>query len=190
MSFELHTTRLLLRPMRLEDAEGMFELNQASDVYRNTGDSPFRDLEEAQELIRHYDQFEKYKMGRFTLIEKETKSYAGWCGLKYSEETEETDLGYRILPRFRGQGLATEASEACLEYGFAKLGLEKIIGRATQANAASIAMLKKIGMSFENLFYEHNTVCEQYCLSKKEWINLHKSKTLNKQASNNKQQIN
>ena len=42
-----------------QDAEGMFELNQAEDVFRNTGDKPFKDLEEAKKLIRNYDQFTK-----------------------------------------------------------------------------------------------------------------------------------
>ncbi len=171
MTFELHTKRLLLRPMRLEDAEGMYELNLAEDVYPNTGDRPFRNIQEAKELILNYNQFEKYKMGRFTIIDKKSNEYAGWCGLKYLEPTNEVDLGYRIMPVFRAKGIAYESAAKCLEYGFDNLSLSKIIGRATKENHASIAILKKTGMTFENEFIDHDTTCVQYGITRQEWTN-------------------
>ncbi len=170
MSLELQTKRLLLRPWKPEDAEGMFALNQAPDVLELTGDAPFKNLDEVKELIRNYDQFEKYKTGRFTIIEKLSKKYIGWCGLSRSEDSGETDLGYRILPEFRGQGIAVESAIVSLQYGFETLGLKNIIGRATQENTASISILKKIGMTFEKMFEEHGTLCVQYRIRKEDWL--------------------
>jgi RimJ/RimL family protein N-acetyltransferase len=164
--------------MRIEDAEGMFELNMAEDVYRNTGDKPFRDLEEAKDLIRNYDQYKKFKMGRFSLIEISTGEYVGWCGLKYLEDTKEVDLGYRIIPGFRGKGYASEAAERCLEYGFNELDLENIKGRATEDNLISINILKKLGMTFEKKFKDHDSACVQYHITKKGWMDLHSVKEI------------
>jgi len=157
MSFELHSARLLLRPIQLEDAEGMFELNNAGDVLKNTGDKPFADLDEVKLFI--------------TLIEKSSNKYIGWCGLKYNDETKEVNLGYRLIPQFRGKGLATEAAEICLDYGFETLNLEEIIGRAISENTPSIKILRNIGMVFEKSFDAHDSICHQYKLTYTEWRN-------------------
>ncbi len=170
MNFELHTKRLRLRPMKPEDAEGMYELNLPEDVFHNTGDKPFGSIEEAESFILHYDQFAKYKMGRFSIIDILSNSYVGWCGLKFTETTNEVDLGYRILPHYRGKGLAREAAEINLEYGFKNLSLNTIIGRATKENHASIAILQKLGMLFEKEFIAHSTVCVQYTMSLHDWL--------------------
>jgi len=46
------------------------------------------------------------------------------------------------------KGYATEAAQACVNYGFTSLKLEEIVGRVMPENLASIAVLKKVGMTF------------------------------------------
>ena len=58
------------------------------------------------------------------------------------------DLGYRLLRSAWGRGYATEASKACLEWGFREAGLDTIIGRVARANTASIRVLEKVGMRY------------------------------------------
>jgi RimJ/RimL family protein N-acetyltransferase len=53
--------------------------------------------------------------------------FTGWCGLKYLSETNEVDLGYRFMKKFWGKGYATEAALACIEYGFSRLHLQKLL---------------------------------------------------------------
>jgi len=72
----------------------------------------------------------------------------GWCGLKYLSEQNEVDVGYRFMKKFWGFGYATEAALACIEYGFARLDLHRIVGRALPANLGSIKVLEKCGMEF------------------------------------------
>lgn len=169
MPIQLETERLLLREFNEDDAEDMVELNSDPDVVRYTGDGPFENIHEALELIRSYDQYEKYRMGRLNMYLKSTDEYIGWCGLKYHAEDGLVDLGYRLHKRFWGQGYATEASIACLNYGFNTLHLDKIIARAMIENHASIAVMKKLGMNFS-----HNTPCDEepgvvYVITKEEW---------------------
>lgn len=166
---ELLTDRLQLRPWTREDASGLVELNADPEVLQFTGDAPFQDLDEAVRLIEAYDQFKRYRMGRFTMINKISKEYMGWCGLRYDSESGETDLGFRLLKRFRNQGYATEASVSCLEYGFHSLGLARIIGRAVKENKASIAVLRRLGMKFEKNFNAHGSHCEQYSITLAQW---------------------
>ena len=72
----------------------------------------------------------------------------GWCGLKYLSETNEVDLGYRFMKKFWDKGYATEAALACIEYGFNRLNLQRIVGRALPGNLASIKVLEKCGMKY------------------------------------------
>ena len=72
----------------------------------------------------------------------------GWCGLKLHDGTQETDLGYRFMQKYWGKGYATEASLACIDYGFKILNLKRIIGNAMKENVASIKVFKKLSMIY------------------------------------------
>lgn len=144
----IETPRLLLREFILSDAENFFELNNDYDVIRYTGDKAFSTIEEAQQLISSYMQYEKYRMGRLTMILKSSNEILGWCGLKFLEETNEVDLGYRLHKKYWGKGYATEAGIACIDFGFTELKLNRIIGRAAKENVGSIRVLEKCGMKF------------------------------------------
>jgi ribosomal-protein-alanine N-acetyltransferase len=59
------------------------------------------------------------------------------------------ELGYVLNPDYHGSGLATEACRALLKFGFEELGLHRIEARFMEGNQASLAVMKKLGMSFE-----------------------------------------
>jgi ribosomal-protein-alanine N-acetyltransferase len=145
----LETHRLILRLATLEDAPLLYELNSDPEVVRFTGDSSFTSMLDAQNIIRDrmIFQFEKYKMSRFMVFLRDG-TFIGWCGLKNFPETNEVDLGYRFMKIHWGKGYATEASEACLKYGFEILNLPRIIAKAMPDNTGSIKVMQKLGMSF------------------------------------------
>ena len=74
----------------------------------------------------------------------------GWCRLKYTPSKKKYDIGFRFYKEYWNVGYATEAAQACIEYGFGKLNLNKIIGRVRQENMASIRVLEKIGLHFSH----------------------------------------
>lgn len=151
----LETPRLYLREMTPEDAEVAYILNLDPEVLRYTGDDPFESIEEAKTFLENYASYRTYGFGRWGVILKETGDYLGWCGLKYTPELDEFDIGYRLMKKFWGKGYATEAAEACLEFGFTQLNMKTIVGRAMPANVASIRVLEKIGLSYlENRFMD------------------------------------
>lgn len=149
----LETQRLYLREMTPEDAEVAYILNLDPEVLRYTGDDPFESIEEAKTFLESYASYRTYGFGRWGVILKETGEYLGWCGLKYTPELDEFDIGYRLMKKFWGKGYATEAAEACLEFGFTQFNMKTIVGRAMPANVASVRVLEKIGLTFlENRF--------------------------------------
>ena len=149
MNIIIETNRLLLRTFTLQDARLIYELNLDPDVTRYTGD-PIQDIQHAQQVLEQIilPQYALYNHGRWAVHVKTELTFIGWCGLKTRPERNEIDLGYRFLKTAWGKGYATEAAFACLKYGFEKLNLQRIVGRAMPQNLASIRVLEKCGMQY------------------------------------------
>lgn len=141
------TQQLVLRPHTEEDATFMVELNSDPDVTTHTPDGPLAGPDVAKKIIHSLrQQFIDRKIGRFIVEEPKTKKAIGWCGLKWLEETDEIDLGYRFLKETWGKGIATEAAHSCLNYGFNELHFSRITATVLPQNIASIKVLRKLGM--------------------------------------------
>jgi RimJ/RimL family protein N-acetyltransferase len=149
MNIIIETDRLLLRTFTLSDALLIYKLNLDPEVIRYTGD-PILDIAHAQEVLEQtiLPQYSLYNHGRWAVHIKPELEFIGWCGLKGRPEKNEIDLGYRFVKTEWGKGYATEAAYACLKYGFEKLNLQRIVGRAMPQNIASLRVLEKCGMHY------------------------------------------
>jgi RimJ/RimL family protein N-acetyltransferase len=139
---------LYLREFSDEDAASMFELNNDPEVIKFTGDKSFGSLEDARIFLENYDQYALHGFGRWAVIQKSTGKFIGWCGLKYSATTDDVDIGFRFFKATWNQGYATEAAKKCIQLGFDKFGIKRIVGRAMVDNIASIKVLEKLGLTF------------------------------------------
>lgn len=148
----LETHRLLLREFNICDAERFYELNLNPNVIKYTGNSAFKDIREAKTFLENYSDYKRNRFGRWAVIHKSTQEFIGWCGLKYDVKFDETDIGFRFFEHFWNKGFATESAKACIAYGFEKLNLKTIVGRAMKDNLASIKVLEKIGLQYERNF--------------------------------------
>jgi RimJ/RimL family protein N-acetyltransferase len=149
MNVIIDTGRLVLRTFTEKDGQLIYDLNLDPDVTRYTHD-PARDINHANEILEQViiPQYALYNHGRWAVHLKQKLEFMGWCGLKYRQEKNEIDLGYRLKKEYWGKGYATEAAFACIRYGFEKLGIRRIVGRAEPDNIASCKLLEKCGMKF------------------------------------------
>lgn len=148
----LETNRLYLREITPDDAEQAYLLNLDPEVVKYTGDVAFKSIDEAKTFLENYNHFKKYGYGRWAVIDKTNDEFLGWCGLKYTEDLDEIDIGFRFFKRHWNKGFATESAKACIEIGFNKFGIKTIVGRAMKANTGSIKVLEKIGLRFDKTF--------------------------------------
>ena len=88
----------------------------------------------------------------------------GFAGLKYLDDLNAVDLGYRLLPEYWGQGLATEASRASIQYGFDTLELERILGLADPEHFKSIRVLEKLGFVYDKVIEYRSQPAAMYFL--------------------------
>ncbi len=148
----LETERTIMRIFTSSDAAYFYDLNLDPEVIKYTGDKPFKNQQEARTFLINYDQYEKYGVGRLAVIDKASSRFIGWCGLKYSPEKDEYDIGFRFFREYWNKGYATETAKRCLEFGLNDLSLSRIVGRAMKANIASIKVLEKTGMIYKEDF--------------------------------------
>jgi RimJ/RimL family protein N-acetyltransferase len=104
-------------------------------------------------VLRDYPlaDYRKHGFGRWACVHKASSEVIGFAGLKHLDELNEVDIGYRLLPAYWGAGLATEASQAAVDYGFQQLRLKRIIGLVDPQNAASVRVLEKLGLTFAGM---------------------------------------
>jgi RimJ/RimL family protein N-acetyltransferase len=149
--FVLETARLRLRRFTLDDVDDMYRINCDPEVVRYTHDGGTLTREEVERRIREdvLGDYRKHGYGRWAVIHKPDGKVIGFAGLKYLDELKETDLGYRFARTYWGMGIATEAAQAVVDFGFRQLDMGRIIGLTLPENRASIRVLEKVGMKFE-----------------------------------------
>ena len=160
MNLVLETDRLLLREMKMSDAEKLYEMECNPNVHKYLWNKPITSIEEVYKYIEMVrDQYVKNEIGRFVVIEKESNELMGWAGLKYNTEMVNNkvnfyDIGYRLNEKFWGKGYASEASFAWLDYGFNVMKINVIQAAAHADNIGSNKILKKIGLKMTENYLE------------------------------------
>jgi RimJ/RimL family protein N-acetyltransferase len=92
--------------------------------------------------------------------------FMGWFILKHLLDTGEIEIGFRIKKKFWNQGFSTEAGKALIQHGFETLGLERIIAIVRPDNLASQAVIKKIGLAYEDKRVFHGMQCLYFSLDR------------------------
>jgi ribosomal-protein-alanine N-acetyltransferase len=155
------TNRLLLREILPTDVDGLFELDNDPEVHRYLGNNPIQTREQAAEMIELIrQQYVTNGIGRWAVIDKQTNNFLGWAGLKLINEQINNhinylDLGYRLVKKHWGLGIATEAAHASLAYAFNEWQASAVYAITDSNNDASHNVLLKVGLHFIETFEYH-----------------------------------
>lgn len=180
----VETERLLLGEILPSDAEGMFELDADEEVHRYVSDAVVKSVEESAAIIAMIRmQYRDNGIGRWAVIDKSTQNFLGWAGLKLDKSTVNNhtnfyDLGYRLLRKYWGNGIATEAAHASLLYGFEVLGLSHIYAEADSNHKASRKVLEKAGLRYIETFDDDGYAVDWFAITKEEWMLLPQQPTM------------
>jgi RimJ/RimL family protein N-acetyltransferase len=146
----LETERLRLRWFTNTDTDAVFLLGLLNDPgwLANIGERNVRTRRQARTWIatRHTAIYGRLGFGFWAVERKSDGRLVGMCGLIKRDALMEADIGYALMPEFRGQGYAREAAAACLRYAHDVLGLAEVWGITGPANAGSAAVLQQIGL--------------------------------------------
>lgn len=152
----LDTERLLLRPVTLADVDGYADLLADPDVMRYVGlvAGQVLDRNEAEKLVDGAtDAWPKHGYGRWSVYELGSDEFVGFTGFR--REGDLPELICLLRPKFWGLGYATEASNACLNYGFSKLGFTEVRSYCRPSNDKARRLLARLGGEYIGLVDFH-----------------------------------
>ncbi len=93
---------------------------------------------------------------QFAVELKETNSLIGDCALKVDErDARQAEIGFTLSREHQGRGIATEAVSHVLEYAFLNLNLHRVVAVTDCRNAASVALLERLGLRREGHFIQN-----------------------------------
>lgn len=160
----LETDRLRLRKVTEEDAGSVLKYLSDSEVMRHIGLEPFTTIEEALEEISWYQSiFEKGTGIRWGITLKEQGEVIGSCGfLNRATQHYRAEIGTELSQDHWGQGIASEAFEAVIRYGFETLQLQRIEALIEPPNTSSQKLAEKHGFIREGLLRNYEFTCGKF----------------------------
>lgn len=155
----IQTERLLLRNVKKEDASDMLKYLSDEVVVKHMGLDPFQNVKDALEEIHWYDSIYKECSGiRWGITLKGEDKVIGTCGfLNRALKHYKAEVGFELSKEYWERGIAGEALEAVIKYGFQNFELERIEALIEPENIASQRLVEKQGFTKEGLLrhYEY-----------------------------------
>ncbi|MGF6274965.1 RimJ/RimL family protein N-acetyltransferase [Massilia sp. UYP11] len=146
----LDTDRLRLRLATPDDAPFYLALVNDPAFIEHIGDRKLRTVAAARRALDEgpVAMQEKYGHSLYLVERLADGAPLGLCGLVKRDTLEHVDIGYAFLPEHRGCGYAFEAGQAVVRLAV-RLGIRRLAAIVAPDNAASIALLQRLGLRFE-----------------------------------------
>jgi [ribosomal protein S5]-alanine N-acetyltransferase len=143
----LTTERLVLRPVTAQDHAALLTLWTAPEVRRFLFDGAVLSPAEITGVIEDSARdFAAAGYGLWLIREGDGTGVVGAAGLRPLEDLG-LEVFYSLAPDAWGRGFATEAARAVVEYALGPLGLAEVLAEVDEGNAASAAVLGRLGMT-------------------------------------------
>jgi [ribosomal protein S5]-alanine N-acetyltransferase len=154
---ELQGERIIIRRLRMSDAEDLYRHLKSRDVSRwlMTVPYPYSKDEAVKFIRKSMVQWRQQTSYHFAILLKENGGLIGGCAFRLVDfEHECVGIGYWLGKKYWHQGYATETAKLLLHLGFDVLGLYRVYAGHIEPNAASGRVLEKCGMTREGVWRE------------------------------------
>jgi [ribosomal protein S5]-alanine N-acetyltransferase len=143
----LETERLAIRRIDLGDAAFMIDMLNDPGFLANIGDRGVRTVEQAEDYIREriLASYEAHGFAMFRVALKDSDEPVGTVGFVRRDGLDGPDLGFAFLEAHTGKGYGREAARALMAWGRETLGIGPLLAITAPDNAASAALLLKLG---------------------------------------------
>jgi RimJ/RimL family protein N-acetyltransferase len=153
----VETERLVLRPFTLNDVEAL-EAVLGDPVAMEFYPAPLTREGVEGWIRKNLGRYEKDGCGLNAMVLKGSNEVIGDCGciVQLVEEREQIEVGYHVRRSLWGNGYATEAARACMDYAFHRLGAGRIISMIRPENLSSRRVAEKNGLVCEKVIFWRN----------------------------------
>jgi ribosomal-protein-serine acetyltransferase len=151
---ELHGPRVLLRPLRPEDAPAVWEAVEESRAHLAAWLPWVRTLrsldDERAAIVRLRARWMLREDLGVGIFERATGRYLGGSGLhRIDWDVRRFEIGYFVRVTAEGRGYVTEAVQVLTRLAFDRLGANRVEIRTDPRNARSRAVAERLGFVFE-----------------------------------------
>ncbi len=147
----IKTERLILRPVRMTDAQDLYEYSRDPEVARHVLWDAHRSIHQTRAYIRFLlRQYRSAAPGTFVIALRDTDKVIGTIGFMWlQQENRSAEVGYSLSRAYWNRGIMSEALRAVIEFGFVKLNLNRIEAQHESDNPASGRVMHNAGMRYE-----------------------------------------
>lgn len=139
----LRTNRLILRPVRVDDAQAMVKWTNDPRVVEFLSYAPYADLTVAKQNIQAY--FIQDGLGKFGI--EMAGELIGTIDIRFDLPNKKAEIGYALCADFWGQGIVPEAAQALIAYGFNQFDIDMIEIFNDVRNPKSGRVAEKLGFT-------------------------------------------
>lgn len=184
---QLHTERLVLRPLKSTDVQALFEVFSDPKVMRHWSGAAWNSIEQAQQKIAQYDKAlrESESIG-LGIVNIQTNTVIGTCSLfQLDEQCRRAEIGYGMVSTAWGNGYMYEALTALINFGFEVLDLNRIEADIDPRNQPSLRSVERLGFIKEGHLRERWIVEGEisdssiYGLLRRDWVSISKHGAVN-----------
>ncbi len=145
----LKSERLIIRAVKVSDAEFYFKLFKDPDWIKYIHDKGLNSVKETEHFLKEMiANNESKKTGYFTVLLKENNKPIGVSTALKRESLDYIDVGYAFLPEGRGKGYASEATKLMLSHIKKTFKQEKVLAFTKPGNKPSQKLLENLGFKF------------------------------------------
>ena len=157
----LETERLIMREGRESDLDAFAEFYADEELSKFVGGRLDRD-DTWRRIALGLGHWHLRGFGNWSLEEKATGDFVGWCGLWNPEGFPEREVGWGLTKRKHGRGFATEAALKARDYAYRRLGWETAISLIAIGNDRSVRVAERLGAAFESVTQFRGMQCAIY----------------------------
>lgn len=164
MNFSIETDRLHLATPTIEDVDSLFELMSDERLTTFLTWESHKSKETTKSLVDGLINSQKEGRGYHWCVfyESEIIGLVSLIDVRRTIRTwtiDRSELSYWIAPSMQGNGFATEAARAVVEFGFNELAFHKIIIAHANLNVESKRICEKL--EFKQYAYEQDAFCKE-----------------------------
>jgi len=150
----LHTNRLTLRALSIDDLDELFRLRSDERVNQYIGRSSNITPADVEAFIQKINSIVANNDAVYWAISlKDKPELIGTiCYWNVQPEKHMADIGYELLPEHQGKGFMQEAIAAVITYGFEVVGFQVIAGLTHPHNQASRKLLERSGFKLDEKY--------------------------------------
>ncbi len=164
----LQTERLMLRPIDVDHVDALHRIIYADPDVAQFYSGEVQSLEETRDIVKHSAWLNRHSgtqgWGSWAIFRKEDAGLIGRINLGRPDRTYytvleeerdspfvplDTEIGYAVGKAYWGQGYATEAARALIDYAFHTLQIPRLVIPADEANLPSQKLLKRLGFRMQ-----------------------------------------